>query len=198
VVSGGHTQIINAKSYFDMQVVATTLDDSVGESFDKVAKMLNLGYPGGAIIEKRAKEGDENSYNFPVALKNKQDIAFSYSGLKNAVRISIQNSNLTNQDINNISASFQKSAFLHILMMLKRYHKKSHFKKLSVVGGVSANLYFRQKLQELAKELKFELFFAPLEYCSDNAVMIGLCGIDRYNNKSFDSINLDVNSRVKL
>ena len=92
LVSGGHTQLIESNSINDMQILGSTIDDSFGESFDKVSKMLGLGYPGGPIIEKYAKKGDENSYNLPIPLKNSSKIEFSYSGLKNAVRLTIEHS----------------------------------------------------------------------------------------------------------
>jgi len=90
LISGGHTQIIRVESYSRMEILATSLDDSVGESFDKVAKMMGLGYPGGPIIEQLAKDGDENRFDFPIPLRNSKQIAFSLSGLKNAVRVQIK------------------------------------------------------------------------------------------------------------
>ena len=116
LVSGGHTMILKVDSYEVIKVLATTMDDSFGESFDKVAKMLGLSYPGGPVIEKLALMGDENRFNFPIPLKNSPKIAFSYSGLKNAVRVAIEKrKNLSEQEKCDIAASFQKAAITHLL-----------------------------------------------------------------------------------
>ncbi len=120
LVSGGHTQIIEAKSHNDMKIVASTMDDSFGESFDKVAKMMSLGYPGGPIVQEKGLKGDENRFDFPVPLRQSPNIEFSYSGLKNAVRMQIeklenQEDGITEQDICDVCASFEKKLQLHIL-----------------------------------------------------------------------------------
>ncbi len=113
LVSGGHTQIIEANSFDNMKIFATTIDDSFGESFDKVAKMLGLGYPGGPIVQEKGLKGDENRFDFPVPLRQSPNIEFSYSGLKNAVRIQIEKlekEGISEQDICDICASFEKTA----------------------------------------------------------------------------------------
>jgi N6-L-threonylcarbamoyladenine synthase len=186
LVSGGHTQIIEVKSLEEFEVIATTLDDSFGESFDKVSKMLGLGYPGGPIIEKMAQNGDENRFDFPVPLRQSPKIAFSYSGLKNAVRVQIeklkeQNEVLSEQDKSDIAASFQKTATNHLLQKCKKYFKTNNPKSIAIVGGASANLYLRVKFQNLANEFNCPLILAKLEYCSDNAVMIGRVAIEQFN-----------------
>ncbi|MDR1461128.1 MAG: tRNA (adenosine(37)-N6)-threonylcarbamoyltransferase complex transferase subunit TsaD, partial [Campylobacteraceae bacterium] len=136
LVSGGHTQVLHVKSYDDVKLLASTLDDSFGESFDKVAKMLHLGYPGGAIVESYAKNG-EDRFNFTVPLKNSKNIAFSYSGLKNQTRLAIENfkDKITQNDKENICASFQKTAISHIMWQLKKIFKNSDFANFAVVGG---------------------------------------------------------------
>jgi len=199
LVSGGHTQIIDAKGYNDFEIVASTMDDSFGESFDKVAKMLGLGYPGGPIVEKYAKEGDEGRFNFTVPLQNSPLIAFSYSGLKNQVRLEIEKlKNPTKQDIADICASFQKTAVAHLLQKLKKSFKKSAPKDFAIVGGASANQYLREKIRKLCDEFDVSLHLTPLEYCSDNAVMIGRCAIDGYMKKDFVSFDkLDIITRIK-
>ena len=200
LVSGGHTQIIKAINLNNMEVIANTLDDSFGESFDKVAKMLNLGYPGGPIIETMAKDGNEDRFKLPIPLSQSPKIAFSYSGLKNAVRLEIAKlKDLTEQDKKDVSASFQKTASLHLIQKLKKIFKKSNIKDFSIVGGASANLYLRDKVKNLCEEFNINLHLAPLEYCSDNAVMIGRLAIEKYHNKNFITIeNLKHNSKVKL
>jgi len=201
LVSGGHTQIIEVEDLNSMKIVGQTIDDSFGESFDKVSKMLNLGYPGGPKIEQKALNGDDKAYNFPIPLKQSSNIEFSYSGLKNAVRVAIlkeeENGTLDEQTICNISASFQKTAVDHILMKLKKYFKKSPPKKVAIVGGASANKILRKNILKLCDEFNAELILAPLEYCSDNAAMIGRVAIEQYNQKDFMSIDtIDVQARL--
>jgi len=134
VVSGGHTMIVEANSYFDMKVIGKSLDDSIGESFDKVAKMLSLSYPGGPVIEELAKKGDENRFSWTIPLKQKKEIAFSYSGIKNSVRLEIQKlKNPNQQDIYDIAASFQKIAFEHILDKSHRSFRPGRTGELAAV-----------------------------------------------------------------
>ena len=205
LVSGGHTQIIEAKSLNDMIIVGQTSDDSFGESFDKVAKMLNLGYPGGPAIQKYALKGDSEAYTLPIPLRQSPKIEFSYSGLKNAVRLVILNEQekancqeLSDEVISNICASFQKTAVDHIIMKLKKYFKSAPLKKLAIVGGASANIYLRQNVQELCNKHNAKLILAPLEFCSDNAAMIGRVSVQQYKNKEFANINnIEVQSRLK-
>lgn len=181
LVSGGHTMIVEVASHFDMKVVATSCDDSFGESFDKVAKMLMLGYPGGPIVEKFAKLGDENSYILPIPLSNSNRIEFSYSGLKNAVkRVIDSKEQVSEQDKYDICASFQKVAIMHIIHKCKQYFKVAKPKKLAIVGGASANLFLRGELEKLANLYKCDLLVAPMEFCSDNAAMIGRCATEDY------------------
>ncbi len=188
LVSGGHTQVLKTKNFFEYQILATTLDDSFGESFDKVSKMLELGYPGGPIVEEYAKKGDENRFNFTIPLYNSNRIAFSYSGLKNQVRLAIKSLNdLNQQDKYDICASFQKTAVDHLLHKLKNILKNySHEVNLfSIVGGASANKYLRDKISNLCKKFNLELKLADLKYCSDNAAMIGRYAIEAYKKQIF-------------
>ncbi len=205
LVSGGHTQIIEANSLNDMRIIGSSIDDSFGESFDKVSKMMGLGYPGGPIVQENAVSGDETKYELPIPLRQSPKIEFSYSGLKNAVRMAIlkEESNnevgtLTQQNISDISASFQYTAIEHILMKLKKYFKKVPPKKFAIVGGASANLKLRAKIDELCVKYNAPVLLAPLEFCSDNAAMIGRVAIEQYNNNEFVDINeIDVQSRIK-
>ena len=194
VVSGGHTMIVEANNYFDMKVIGKSLDDSIGESFDKVAKMLSLSYPGGPVIEELAKKGDENRFSWTIPLKQKKEIAFSYSGIKNSVRLEIQKlKNPNQQDIYDIAASFQKIAFEHILDKLKRYFLISKPKEFAIVGGVSANEYFRKKIVELCNNLDINIHFAKLEFCTDNAAMIARAALEVYKQQIFTPVSkLDV------
>lgn len=195
LVSGGHTQVLHVKSYSQIDLLATTLDDSFGESFDKVSKMLGLGYPGGPVVEKYAKSGDSKRFNFTIPLQNSPKIAFSYSGLKNQVRLCIQESKdgLDKQVKRDICASFQRVAVLHLVQKLKKLFKTYKFEKFAVVGGASANILLRDELELLCPNL----LVAPLEFCSDNAAMIGRCALEAYERGDFVDINtIDVSPKV--
>ncbi|MBS9782332.1 MAG: tRNA (adenosine(37)-N6)-threonylcarbamoyltransferase complex transferase subunit TsaD [Arcobacter sp.] len=201
LVSGGHTQIIEVNSINDMKIIASTLDDSFGESFDKVAKMLNLGYPGGPVIQEYALKGDENRFNFPVPLRQSPKIQFSYSGLKNAVRLQIEKlekDGLNEGDKSDICACFQKTAVAHIMQKLKKLFKQRSPKNFAIVGGASANLYLRNEIENLCKKYHTSLYLSDLKYCSDNAAMIGRVALEQYKIKDFISIEkLDVQTRLK-
>jgi len=183
LVSGGHTQVMEVASLEDIKTVAKSMDDSFGESFDKVAKMMKLGYPGGPIIEKLAKEGDRKKYNFTVPLHQSPLIAFSYSGLKNSVRLAVEAS--CEDDYKDIAASFEHVATLHIIQKLKKYFKEVPPKTFAIVGGASANLYLRRAIKELLKPHGAELLLSELKYCSDNAAMIGRVGVEMYEKEMF-------------
>ncbi len=204
LISGGHSQLVEVNGWNNFKVVLSTLDDSLGESFDKVAKMLGLSYPGGAIIENLAINGDEYKYNFPVPLLYSNQTAFSFSGLKNSVRLTIEKEIEINDEVRqNISASFQRVATEHIILQIKRYlnlkENKNRYKFLGVVGGVSANLYIRNKLLDLLNKYKMDLIAPELKFCSDNGAMIGRFGIELYRTNEFINLqDLKVMSRANL
>ena len=227
LLSGGHSLIIEAQSHANLKIIAGTLDDSFGEAFDKVAKMLNLGYPGGVVVESCAKNAVAKNITFPIPLQNK-DLAFSFSGLKNAVRLKIesiippplasgnyQNSpslaegargwvdSTSKSQINEICYGFQKSAIAHIAQKTRLYFErkssgesKSTIKHFGVVGGASANLSLRKELQKIANEFDKTILFAPLEFCSDNAAMIGRCALESYKCADFTTLeNLNISPK---
>jgi len=197
LVSGGHTQVMEVKSLNEIKTVAKSMDDSFGESFDKVAKMMGLGYPGGPLIEKLAKDGDRLRYPFTVPLHQSPKIAFSYSGLKNAVRLAIEKSD--KEDYKDIASSFEHIATKHLIMKLKKYFKVNPPKAFAIVGGASANLYLRSQIKELLKPYNAKLFLSELKYCSDNAAMIGRVGIEMYEKQMFSSLEeLDSSPRNSL
>lgn len=200
LISGGHTQIIDVTAYDMMHVVASSSDDSFGESFDKVAKMMGLGYPGGPLIEALAKEGNATRFDFPVPLAKSPKMEFSYSGLKNAVRLAIEaQETLTHQDRCDIAACFQKVATQHLLQKCKKLFKTHRIKSFAMVGGASANLYVREAFTNLAQSYRVPILFAPLEYCADNAVMIGRAAIEAYHRGDFSTIRtLEVHSKSLL
>ncbi|PAF49809.1 tRNA (adenosine(37)-N6)-threonylcarbamoyltransferase complex transferase subunit TsaD [Helicobacter sp. 12S02232-10] len=200
LVSGGHTLIIEAKNASEMSIVAKSMDDSFGESFDKVAKMLSLGYPGGPIVEKYASLCPKNlAFPFPLPLKHSPDLAFSFSGLKNAVRLSILQAQEQGEDVTQesfiakICAGFQQSACEHLIKNVSKYFQKKQkqnnpVENFCIVGGASANLYLRDKILSLCDSFKCNLLLAPLEFCSDNAAMIGRAALEKYYQKNFADI----------
>jgi len=189
LVSGGHTQLMEVRSLTEIETVAKSMDDSFGESFDKVAKMMGLGYPGGPLIEKLAKDGDREAYNFTVPLHQSPLIAFSYSGLKNAVRLAVEKAGEEKSHYKDIAASFEHIATKHLTMKLKKYFKTNPPKRFAIVGGASANLYLRSQIEALLKPYSAELFLSELQYCSDNAAMIGRVALDMYNEGMFTPLS---------
>lgn len=200
LVSGGHTQIIEVNSLSDMKILASTMDDSFGESFDKVAKMMDLGYPGGPVIQELSSKGDNQKFDFPVPLRQSPKIEFSYSGLKNAIRVEIEKQGTLTDEIKaDICASFQKTAVEHIMQKLKKLFKIKAPKNFAIVGGASANTCLRSEVEKLCEKHGTALMLSELKYCSDNAAMIGRVAVEQYKVSDFISIDeLDVQTRVKV
>ncbi len=195
LVSGGHTKILSFNGIEEVCEIATTLDDSFGESFDKVAKMLGLGYPGGPVIENLAKKG-QNIVDLPLPLRNSPDIKFSYSGIKNAVRLVIESGKYKNEDI---AASFQAKAIEHLLFMSKRAIKKLKPLNFAIVGGASANMKLRKEFEKLSRQYGFGLLYPEIKYTSDNAAMIARAAVPMYEKKMFtDYKNLKILPRVEF
>ena len=207
LVSGGHTMILGISESGVISVLGATSDDSFGESFDKSAKMLGLGYPGGPQIQNLALKGDDRAYDFSLPLKGTKRLEYSFSGLKNQVRLAClelensripsENSRIPSQQKANIAASFERVACLHIIDRLKLAFSSQKWARFGVVGGASANLRLRGMLESLCASYDCELLFAPLEYCSDNAVMIARAAVTKYHNKDFCQ-NLEMHPRSSL
>lgn len=187
LVSGGHTQVMEVKSLWQIETVAKSMDDSFGESFDKVAKMMGLGYPGGPLIQELAKGGDRKKHNFTIPLSQSPKIAFSYSGLKNAVRLAIEKAD-SKEEYKDIAASFEHIAAAHLIQKLKKYFKTKPPKTFAIVGGASANIYLRGEIEKLLKPHKAELLLSELKYCSDNAAMIGRVAVEMYKEGLFTNL----------
>ena len=204
LVSGGHTMILGISETGVISVLGATSDDSFGESFDKSAKMLGLGYPGGPQIQNLALKGDDRAYDFSLPLKGTKRLEYSFSGLKNQVRLAcleLENSRIPSeipsQQKANIAASFERVACLHIIDRLKLAFSSQKWARFGVVGGASANLRLRGMLESLCASYDCELLFAPLEYCSDNAAMIARAAVAKYHNKDFCG-NLEMHPRSSL
>jgi N6-L-threonylcarbamoyladenine synthase len=197
LVSGGHTQLIEVESHDSMKTVATTMDDSYGESFDKVAKMMGLGYPGGPLVEKLSRGADCSRFSFTVPLWQSPLIAFSYSGLKNQVRLAVEANSAI--DYPDIACAFQKTATDHLIQKLKKYFKAYKPHRFAIVGGASANMYLRNEIEVLLRSYGAQLLLASLEYCSDNAAMIGRAAVEEFIRGDGASYNaITVNPRCKL
>lgn len=212
LTSGGHCQILIVKGVGNFERLGTTIDDAAGEAFDKVAKMLGLGYPGGPLIEKMAELGNENRFVLPKPLYNSPDCNLSFSGLKTAVRKiiesysndgSIEHAILPKQDIADICASFQKAAtecLLHKLKKATQIFKQNNpnGKHIVVAGGVAANTYLRSKLEQLAKSENLIFAAPPIKFCTDNGVMIAWAGIERAQKGLFNELDFKPRPRWPL
>lgn len=208
LVSGGHCQILVVKGPGEYERLGTTIDDAAGEAFDKVAKMLGLGYPGGPMIEKMAAIGDENRFTLPHPLKGSGDLNLSFSGLKTAVRKIIEsygNGNieetvLPRKDAADICACFQKTACECLLDKLSKaadYFKQKYpeGKNVVVAGGVAANTYLRSRLESMAENKGLVFAAPPIRLCTDNGVMIAWAGLERFQKGYTD--NLDFKPRPR-
>ncbi len=178
VVSGGHTELYLLHDHGDYERIGTTIDDAVGEAFDKVASILDLPYPGGPSIEKSAEEGDPEAISFPRPMKDSGDFRFSYSGLKTAVLYHCNDaenqseSHTLEKERPDIAASFQEAAVDSLIIKLRRALEEYDVKGISVGGGVAANSRLREKLKSICQESELELFIPPLSLCTDNGAMI--------------------------
>ncbi|NGM74577.1 tRNA (adenosine(37)-N6)-threonylcarbamoyltransferase complex transferase subunit TsaD [Sphingobacterium sp. SGL-16] len=182
-VSGGHTQIVLVKDYFDMELIGQTLDDAAGEAFDKTAKILNLPYPGGPLIDKNAKLGNPNAFKLPEP--QIPDLNFSFSGLKTAILYMVQgelkkNPNFLEENMNDICASVQERIVSILLNKLKKAAKQTGVKDVAIAGGVSANSGLRESLLAMGEKYKWRVFIPKFEYCTDNAAMISIAGYHKY------------------
>jgi N6-L-threonylcarbamoyladenine synthase len=175
LVSGGHTQIIEVESIKNYRIIGSTIDDSVGEGFDKLSKNLGLGYPGGPIVEKLALKGDENRFNLGIPLKGKDKFNFSFSGLKTHF-LGLVAKHKSEQDVYDICASFQKIITKTLIDRVQNmiYNSNLQSKKIVICGGVSANSYIKEHFKQAFPD--FSIHYAPLKLCTDNAVMIANIG----------------------
>ena len=178
-VSGGHTQLVWVEGPLTMQIIGETQDDAVGEAFDKTAKLLGLPYPGGPLIDKLAKEGNPNKYQFPMG--EMPGLDFSFSGIKTAILYFLQkalklNPNFIEENKADICASVQKTLIEILLRKVKKAMREKNCSSIAIAGGVSANSGLRKRLQELGEENHWEVFIPAFSYCTDNAGMIAMAG----------------------
>ena len=178
-VSGGHTQIVFVRSPLHMEIIGETQDDAVGEAFDKTAKILGLPYPGGPLIDKYAKEGNPNRFEFPMV--EMQGLNYSFSGIKTAFLYFLQketkkNANFVAENLVDICASMQSTLIKILLQKLKKAARQYKIKEIAIAGGVSANSGLRSELQKLGETEGWNIYIPAFQYCTDNAGMIAMAG----------------------
>jgi N6-L-threonylcarbamoyladenine synthase len=203
LASGGHCQFVAVKALGDYKILGSTLDDAIGEAFDKVAKMMNLGFPGGPIIEKMAINGDASRFDFPRPLYNQKNCDMSFSGLKTAVRLKILGLGiLTQQDMCDIAASFQKAVCDVIIRKtqhaIQYYEKICDGKNIVVSGGVAANVAIRYALKVLSECLEYNFVAPTTKLCTDNAAMIAFAGLERFQAGIVDGMDFKPRARWNL
>ncbi|MGM0634880.1 MAG: tRNA (adenosine(37)-N6)-threonylcarbamoyltransferase complex transferase subunit TsaD [Bacteroidota bacterium] len=197
-ISGGHTQIVKVDSHFEMEVIGKTLDDAIGEAFDKCGKMMNLPYPAGPIIDQKAQFG--NPYKFKFSKPKVKDLDFSFSGLKTAVLYFLQREKQKNPDfvaenINDICASFQFTTVQILMDKILKAIKKTGIKNVAIGGGVSANSGIRNALLSAEKKGDLNAFIPKFEYCTDNAAMIAIVGYYKFLNGEFANASSTAQAR---
>ncbi len=205
LVSGGHTEFTIIKKFKNYKRIGTTLDDALGEAFDKTARLLNLGYPGGPQIEKCATKGNQDKYKFPMPLINEKNSNFSFSGLKSSVAQTVFKKKITEKFKCDVSASFQKTIVEILLNKTRRSikifnteTKNDKTVNIVVAGGVAANKFIRSSLENLEKDTDCKLYFPSLKLCTDNGAMIAYAGIERYERGLFDKFNFKPRPRWPL
>jgi N6-L-threonylcarbamoyladenine synthase len=200
-ISGGHTQIVLVKDHFDMEVIGETLDDAVGEAYDKSGKILGLTYPAGPIIDKLAREGNPKAFPFPKP--KAPGLNFSFSGLKTAILYFVQkqvkeNPNFIEENLVDICASIQYTIVNIIIDKLKKASKETGIKTIAIGGGVSANSAIREALKDGEQKYGWTAHIPKFAYTTDNAAMIGIVGYLKYLKEDFADASVSASSRIKI
>jgi len=200
-VSGGHTMIVLVKDYFDMEIIGRTIDDAAGEAFDKIGKIMNLDYPAGAIIDKLAVEGDENTFQFSKPKLAKYD--YSFSGVKTSVLYFLQkklneNPRFIEQNLSDLCASVQKNIVDILLKKLEKAAEDYKIKDVAIAGGVSANTKLRSELKILSQKKGWRHYIPKFEYTTDNAAMIAMVAMLKYEKKEFADMSITAKARYEF
>ena len=203
LISGGHSQYLSVNSLGQYKRLGTTIDDALGEAFDKTAKLLGIEFPGGPKLEKFSEQGDPNKFELPKPIINKGGCNLSFAGLKTAI-LRITKTIKTEQDKFDLAASFQKT--IEEILYIKTKIAFDEFKKINsqdknsfiVAGGVAANKGIREKLIKVSKQNNFKPIFPDLKLCGDNAAMIAMVGLEKFKAKQFDNLDLAANPRLAL
>ncbi len=200
-VSGGHTQIVVVKDYFDMEVIGKTIDDAAGEAFDKTAKILGLPYPGGPVIDKLAKIGNPDAFTF--AKPNIRDLDYSFSGLKTSILYTVrdnirQNPNFIEENKADLCASVQKTIIGILMHKLVKAAKQTGITTVAIAGGVSANSGLHDAMQVASKKYGWKIYLPRLSYSTDNAAMVAVAGYYKYVRGEFASQDLTPYARQSI
>lgn len=200
-VSGGHTQIVKVKEQLSMQILGETIDDAVGEAFDKAAKILGLPYPGGPLIDKLARQGDPDRFRF--AHTKVDGYNYSFSGIKTSflyfIRDQVKNNpEFISENMNDICASYQSHLIKVLLKNVKLAIETTGISELAIAGGVSANSGLRAGVEKMAGEMKIKVFIPRMEYCTDNAAMVGITAYYKFLKKEFSGLDLVPSTRSEL
>ena len=201
-ISGGHTQILKVIDYDNFEILGETIDDAVGEAFDKTAKLLGLPYPGGPLIDKYAREGNPTAFTFSEP-KTANPLDFSFSGLKTAILYFLQreqkkDTNFIKQNLNDICASVQRTIVTILMKRLMKAAKETKIEHVAIAGGVSANSEIRSSLKSMEKTLGWTTYIPKFEYTTDNAAMIGIVGYLKYLNANFGKEDVSASSRLGI
>lgn len=200
IVSGGHTHLAEVKDYGKYEILGRTRDDAAGEAFDKIARAMKLGYPGGPIIDELSKRGNKNSIKFPRIYLESDSYDFSFSGLKSSVLNYLNAKRMKNEDIvvEDVAASFQQSVVEVLTNKAIKAAKERGYDKIVLAGGVAANSELREMLVSECKDYNIEVKYPSLELCTDNAAMIGCAAYYDYINGKVDDLGLNAVPNLKL
>jgi len=199
-ISGGHTDLLYFEDLKGYKILGRTKDDAAGEAFDKIARFMGLGYPGGPAIEKAAENGNPDAVDFPRAAMGEQSYDFSFSGLKTAVMNFINNQEQRGVEINkaDLAASFQEAVVDSLSAQLLKAVKEYEVKSVVLSGGVAANSRLREVVSKKLKELGLDLYYPPLNLCTDNAAMIGAVAYYQYLDRDFSQLSISAEPALKL
>lgn len=200
-VSGGHTQILLVEDYLSMKVIGETQDDAAGEAFDKAAKIMGLPYPGGPLIDKYARQGDENAFSFPAT--SMPGLDFSFSGIKTAFLYFIRDQIATDIDFiekrrNDICASLQKHLVEMLMGRLRKASEEMNIQEVAIAGGVSANSGLRKAVETQGKKLGWNTYIPEFQYCTDNAAMVAIAAHYKYLKGEFTNLEVSPLARMPL
>ena len=193
LVSGGHTQILLLRSHFDIEVLGQTIDDAAGEAIDKAAKIMDLGYPGGPVIDRLAKDGNPDAFHFATPIIPGND--YSFSGIKTSFlyflrdRLAEDPAFIENHKAD-LCASIQQCIIGFLIKKLEKAVKETRVKQVAIAGGVSANSLLRSEVQHLGQRRRLQVFIPPFQFCTDNAAMVGIAGYFKYLRQDFADISL--------
>lgn len=200
VVSGGHTHLVEVKDYGDYDIIGKTRDDAIGEAYDKVARSIGLGYPGGPKVDKLAKQGDGTAIDFPRTYLESGSYDFSFSGIKSAVLNYLNQMKMRDVEVNkaDVAASFQEAVVEVVVNKTAGAARERGLTKVALAGGVAANSRLREAMSQMAEENGFELYYPSPVYCTDNAAMIGVAGYYDYRNGIVHDMSLNAVSNLVL